>query len=1036
MTIPDANFVAYLQSVFPSCMNGNLMDTTCSEIVNATNLSFGGYNFYDLTGTQYFDSLDTLIIGHNQIASLPPFPNSLTYLDCSLNILTSLPVLPNTLTHLECPSNQLTYLPPLPNSLTFLDCQHNLITSLPILPNSLTALICHSNSLTYLPTLPNSLSILGCGFNSLTSLPSLPSSLSGLHCFSNSITSLPDLPNSLTALSCYNNSLTNLPILPNSINTLDCYNNLLTNLPTLPSTLYSFTIQNNPGILCMPPLQNFTGPSIYFNISNTGITCLPNTIQHAGYMAQIDTMPICDVFNTNGCEVSWNIKGNIVLDGDGSCTSTNDGTGTPMIKMNLYDSGNNVMQQEIANWGGDYSFDTQLGIYSTSVDTLNLSFNILCPSNNSVASNLTTIDSMDYNVDFRLVCKSGFDIGAWNVFRHPNFFPGNINRVHVLAGDFVQSIYNVSCNSGISGEVKVVINGPANYLSPLAGALIPIVNGDTLIYSIADFSLVNANSDFAFNVITDITAQIGDEICFDVTVTPTAGDNNISNNTLTHCFAVNNSYDPNEKEVSPVGSLAYPYNDWLTYTIHFQNTGTAAAQHIQILDTLDADLDASTFQLLSYSFAPLVQITGSNVAFDFININLPDSGTDLTGSQGYVSYRVKPLLNLPFGSFIQNTASIYFDFNSPVVTNTVSNLICNPTTSTTTATICEGDTYFFEGSTLTVAGNYSVTLQSVIGCDSIINLNLIVDPAVTNSIAQSICSGITFNFNGQQLSSSGIYHDTLTAITGCDSIVNLSLIVLPALTSSINQTICAGDSINFNGTMLDTTGIYADTLLTLSGCDSIVTLHLSLINAVTHSISANICQGDTLNFNGALLTSTGTYYDTLSAVTNCDSIVVMHLNAHELNASIILNGNTFTATGLGIIQWINCDSGSFVPNAIGSTFTPTIVGNYAAWVWDGLCSDTTECVFDGLTGGNGELLIENNFVVFPNPTDENITVQLLQSSVDCNIEILNTLGQILFSEIINDKSETINLKSFSSGIYFVKIITADGNFAVKKIVKE
>ncbi|MEI7802293.1 MAG: T9SS type A sorting domain-containing protein, partial [Bacteroidota bacterium] len=220
------------------------------------------------------------------------------------------------------------------------------------------------------------------------------------------------------------------------------------------------------------------------------------------------------------------------------------------------------------------------------------------------------------------------------------------------------------------------------------------------------------------------------------------------------------------------------------------------------------------------------------------------------------------------------------------------------------------------------------------------------------------------------------------------------------------------------------------------GCDSIVTLHLSLINTVTHSLNANICQGDTFNFNGALLTATGIYYDTLSALTNCDSVVIMHLNAHELNASITLNGNTFTATGTGIIQWINCDSGTFVVDAIGNTFTPTVIGNYAAWVWDGLCDDTTECIFNGLTGMNAELSTVNSFVVFPNPTDESITIQFSKSCENCKLEITNTIGQIEFSAPINQKSEIINLKSFSSGIYFLKVINENGSIQVKKIIKQ
>ncbi len=485
-------------------------------------------------------------------------------------------------------------------------------------------------------------------------------------------------------------------------------------------------------------------------------------------------MPICDlIFNPSNCGLSWNIKGKIFLDGDSSCVTTNDSTGIPLVKTKLYDSGGNLIQQVIANWGGDYSFDTQLGNYSTSVDTVNIPFNILCPSSNSTASNLTAIDSMDYNVDFRLVCKSGFDIGVWNVYRGNNFFPGNTSSVHVIAGDITQSIYNVSCNTGISGEVKVVINGLADYVSPLSGALTPTVIGDTLIYSIADFSLVNATTDFAFNVITDTTAQIGNQICFDVTVTPPAGDNNISNNTLTHCFAVSNSYDPNEKEVSPVGSLEFPFNDWLTYTIHFQNTGTAPAQHIQVLDTLDADLDASTFQLLSYSHTPMVQLFGSKVHFNFVNINLVDSTTDAEASKGYVSYRIKPLPNLPLGTTIENTASIYFDFNAPIVTNTVSNVICNPIIPTTISeTICAGESFIFNGATITNAGNYSATLNAVNGCDSIVNLNLTVE-TINTTITQAndtlSVSGNSiqwFDCNTQQIISGATQHVFIPSTSG------------------------------------------------------------------------------------------------------------------------------------------------------------------------------------------------------------------------------------------------------------------------------
>ncbi len=843
-------------------MNGNLMDTTCSGIVNELNVTCSNQNISDLAGIHYFDSITNLV--------------------CYGNLLTTLPSLPNSLTQLYCTYNSLTSLPSLPNSLTDLYCNDNLLTSLPSLPNSLVQLRCFNNSLTSFPSLPNSLTYLYCNNKSLTTLPSLPNSLTQLLCNNNSLTILPSLPNSLTFLSCYTNSLTSLPSLPNSLHTLICGSNTLTSLPSLPSSLYSFNINNNPGILCMPPLLNFTGPASYYNISNTGITCLPNLIQHTGYIAAIDTMPICDVFNTNGCDVYWNVKGKVVKDGDSSCVTTNDSTGIQMVKMNLYDGGSNLIQQVIANWGGEYSFDTQLGNYSTSVDTVNIPYNVLCPTNNNIASNLTAIDSMDYNVDFRLTCKPGFDFGVWNVIHHPNFFPGNINQVHVIAGDITQSIYNVSCSSGISGEVKVVINGLADYVSPISGALTPSVNGDTLIYTIADFSLVNSATDFAFNVITDTTAQGGNQICFDVTVTPTTGDNNISNNTLTHCFAVTNSFDPNEKEVSPVGSLEFPINDWLTYTIHFQNTGTAAAQHIQLLDTLDADLDASTFQLLSYSHTPMVQLFGSKVHFNFVNINLVDSTTDAEASKGYVSYRIKPQANLPLGTTIENTASIYFDFNAPVVTNTVSNVICNPIIPTNISySMCSGASYFFNGVYLTSAGNYTAIYNSVIGCDSVVQLFLLVN-GVNMSVNQS--------------------NDTLTALTS------------------------------------------------------------------------------------------------------------------------------------GTVQWYDCNTQQIIPGATQTVFIPTTSGMYAGIITEGNCSDTTACtqVFTSIN----EFTINNSqFTISPNPTDENITIQLSQSCNNCQIEISNTLGQILHKQLINDKEESINLSLLHAGIYFVAI-RSDKFSAVKKLVKQ
>ncbi|GDX52183.1 hypothetical protein LBMAG27_12300 [Bacteroidota bacterium] len=657
-------------------MSGNQMDTTCSSIVNENIIDINWQtNIQNLFGIQYFDNLDSLTADGLNNAVVPALPQNLTFLELANDGLNNLPSLCSSIKTFRCATNNLTSLPSLPDSLILLYCDHNQLATIPNFPDSLHVIYCPFNLITSLPNVPSVVKKFYCHNNQLTNLPFLSNSIKYMFCQSNQLTNLPQLPNSLSELGCSYNQLTSIPPLPPHLGYLNCANNNITELPPFNDTMSMVCVMNNPQLMCLPSFEFLFGSTLNFYITGTGINCLPNLIQHVGSNLAVDTVPICNFFNSNNCNVAWNMKGSVFSDFDNDCITANDGSGIYNSKLKLFDSTFNLIEQVSSNALGEFSFDEPLGNYFTSVDTLDFPFDIVCPNNDTFQTSLTPVDSMDYGINFRFICKPGYDNGVWNVVRNSILFPQDTTAMWIIAGDIVQSIYNVSCSSGISGQVKIVINGPANYVSPLAGALTPTVNGDTLTYSIADFSLVNAATDFAFNVLTDSTAQIGDAICFDVSVTPTTGDNNILNNALTHCFSVSNSFDPNEKEVSPIGDLNYPFNNWLTYTIHFQNTGTAPAQHIQILDTLDSDLDESTFQLLSSSFDPMVQLFGNKVRFNFVNINLPDSGSNTEGSKGYVSYRIKPKQNLAIGTQIENTASIYFDFNSPVVTNTTLNTI-------------------------------------------------------------------------------------------------------------------------------------------------------------------------------------------------------------------------------------------------------------------------------------------------------------------------------------------------------------------------
>ena len=267
INIPDANFRAKLQILYPACFGGvgNIqLNTTCSAVTLERSLYVNNSNIIDLTGIGAFTFLEELRCQGNQLSTLPTLPATLTRLDCSMNLLQSLPLLPINLQILNCGAN--TFTSPI----------------LPALPASLEELACYNNQLTTLPTLPTGLRYLECSDNLLTSLPSvLPTNLISLSCTRNPFTSpLPVLPATLISLECVGNQLTALPILPAGLTLLKCTGNLLTSLPTLPVSLIQLECEENQ-LANLPPSLSTTSLQIIrcaSNLFTNSLPALPTTL--------------------------------------------------------------------------------------------------------------------------------------------------------------------------------------------------------------------------------------------------------------------------------------------------------------------------------------------------------------------------------------------------------------------------------------------------------------------------------------------------------------------------------------------------------------------------------------------------------------------------------------------------------------------------------------------------------------------------------------------------------------------------------------
>jgi uncharacterized repeat protein (TIGR01451 family) len=169
------------------------------------------------------------------------------------------------------------------------------------------------------------------------------------------------------------------------------------------------------------------------------------------------------------------------------------------------------------------------------------------------------------------------------------------------------------------------------------------------------------------------TVTLGNLLTSTASIAPITGDVVPANNTSTCSQIIIGAYDPNDKMESHGERIlhsSFTANDYLYYTIRFENTGTASAINVRVNDVLDSSLDESTIRMISASHNYIMDRVDNNLTWRFDNIQLPVSVADTNIGKGYITFQLKPRAGYAVGDIIPNTASIYFDFNPPIITNT------------------------------------------------------------------------------------------------------------------------------------------------------------------------------------------------------------------------------------------------------------------------------------------------------------------------------------------------------------------------------
>ncbi|MEN8928981.1 MAG: LamG-like jellyroll fold domain-containing protein [Flavobacteriales bacterium] len=283
----------------------------------------------------------------------------------------------------------------------------------------------------------------------------------------------------------------------------------------------------------------------------------------------------------------------------------------------------------------------------------------------------------------------------------------------------------------------------------------------------------------------------------------------------------------------------------------------------------------------------------------------------------------------------------------------------------------------------------------------------------TNTGVTSV-TDLSGNNNTGTLSGSSLSGTTSNWTTGASLTAGIANTQVPVTT-------CGSYTLP-NGTVVTTAGTYYDTLATSAGCDSLIGYQVTFSAAhIANTNTIAACASYTMP-NGSIINSSGTYYDTISSATGCDTLdsYVISISG-AVDDSVFRVGGRITAwdTWAGH-QWVRCDS-NFAPinGETSRTILATQAGDYAVIVSRGVCVDTSDCINIMLSG-----LDENrstNFSVFPNPATDYITLGSEIPFSKKNLAIYNTTGQLIKN--ITSTRNRIDIENLTNGLYFIQITT-------------
>jgi hypothetical protein len=269
-------------------------------------------------------------------------------------------------------------------------------------------------------------------------------------------------------------------------------------------------------------------------------------------------------------------------------------------------------------------------------------------------------------------------------------------------------------------------------------------------------------------------------------------------------------------------------------------------------------------------------------------------------------------------------------------------------------------------------------------------------------------------------------------------VVTLNLTVNYSNSGSQTEVACDAFTWAANSQTYTTTGTYIDTLTNVAGCDSVVTLNLTVNHSDASSQVETACFRYLWGVNDSVYFESGSYNATMPTSKGCDSIITLNLTINNVDTAISANGINLTAVaGDATYQWLDC-SVDYTPIA-GATAQSYIAienGAYAVEVTQTNCVDTSRCIEISTVGISSHL---SDFapIIYPNPTQSDVTIDFTQTLKSGSITLFDAYGKRVLKQYFQDtKSTVINMETLASGIYLIQIDSDQFALRSYRIIKQ